>query len=292
MGFLKRAIRRGVSQAVGNAIGNAVKDAIQPKATELANQAADRVEQTARQTTKAVMPQQTEQQRVSQTEMEGAFARLQSSMESFAARAAENMKTCPGCGETLPADKKFCPSCGSKLPDTTIAEDAICPSCGAQNKPGTKFCAECGTKLPTAVREEQIAQAKREAVMQDWEKYLLAYPKWNCGGTPLAIEYIEAGRYYFTVDFAQNVNAARIAVDNYRQLLLQSGFKQAGQYPSKEHLYKMIGNICYHVDTEHCFDGDPDCPVFYFDREEPYGGFHYVKPEPKKPASFKDLFGL
>ncbi len=291
MGFIKRAIRRGVSQAVGNAIGNAVREAIEPKATELANKAADNLEQTAKQTTESVMPKQTEQPK-QPSELEGAFARLQSSMESFAQKAAENMKTCPGCGEALPADKKFCPHCGTKLPETTIAQDSVCPNCGAQNKLGTKFCAECGTKLPSALREEEAAAAKSAAVLANWQSTLPAYPKWEQGGTPYEIEYIEAGRYMFTVGYEGNVNAARMAIDGYRSQLLQSGFKQAGQYPSKEHLYKKIGSICYHVDLEHCFDGDPDCPVIDFDREEPYGGFDYVKPEPKKPASFKDLFGF
>ena len=41
-----------------------------------------------------------------------------------------------------------------------------------------------------------------------------------------------------------------------------------------------------------CFDGDPDLPSIGFDISEPYGGFDYVKPEPKKATSFKDLFGL
>ena len=68
----------------------------------------------------------------------------------------------------------------------------------------------------------------------------------------------------------------------YCQILLQNGFRQAGQYPNKEHLYKMIDGICYHVDTEHCFDGDPDCPNIYFLLGEPTGGFYYVKEEPKK----------
>ena len=42
--------------------------------------------------------------------------------------------------------------------------------------------------------------------------------------------------------------------------------------------------------NEHCFDGDPDCPMIYFDKSEPTGGFDYVKPEPKKQIGLKDLF--
>ncbi|MBR3693184.1 MAG: hypothetical protein IKL88_01525, partial [Erysipelotrichales bacterium] len=72
------------------------------------------------------------------------------------------------------------------------------------------------------------------------------------------------------------------AVKQYRILLQENGFTTAGQYPSVEHLYKMVGETCYHVDTEHCFDGDPDCPNIYFLLGEPTGGFYYVKEEPKK----------
>ena len=59
-----------------------------------------------------------------------------------------------------------------------------------------------------------------------------------------------------------------------------------------EHLYKRTDGIVYHADTEHCFEGDPECPQIYFDRSEPTGGFDYVKPEPKKQLELKDLKGL
>ena len=100
----------------------------------------------------------------------------------------------------------------------------------------------------------------------------------------------EVGYYSFSADFAGNHLAASQAVESYRQLLLQNGFRQAGQYPSMNHLYKMVDGVCYHVDTEHCFEGDPDSPTIGFDKSEPYGGFNYVKPEPKKKTSFMDLF--
>ena len=69
-----------------------------------------------------------------------------------------------------------------------------------------------------------------------------------------------------------------------------NGFRQAGEYPSVEHLYKRVDGVVYHVDTEHCFEGDSDCPSIGFDKSEPRGGFDYVKPEPKKKTSFLDLF--
>ena len=53
-----------------------------------------------------------------------------------------------------------------------------------------------------------------------------------------------------------------------------------------------IDGVVYNVDTEHCFEGDSDCPCIYFLTGEPTGGFDYVKPEPKKPLGFKDLFNF
>ncbi|MBQ3193701.1 MAG: hypothetical protein IJB59_09065, partial [Oscillospiraceae bacterium] len=48
------------------------------------------------------------------------------------------------------------------------------------------------------------------------------------------------------------------AVEQYCQLLLEGGFREAGENPTIEHLYKMIDGVCYHADTEHCFEGDND----------------------------------
>ena len=93
----------------------------------------------------------------------------------------------------------------------------------------------------------------------------------------------------FSVRFPTNADA-QAAVQDYRSLCETSGFRQAGQYPSREHLYKMENGQCFHVDTEHCFDGDGDWPTFYFSIGEPYGGFDYKKPEPKKQVGLKDLF--
>lgn len=75
-------------------------------------------------------------------------------------------------------------------------------------------------------------------------------------------------------------------MEEYRQILMQNGFRSAGQYPSIQQLYKRINGVVYHVDLEHCFEGDPDCPSIGFDSSEPYGGFDYVKPEPKKRTFF------
>ena len=278
MGFLERAIRRGVSDAVGKAIGKA----IEPTVTDLTNKAANAIDQAA---------QNTEQQVARSSGLEGAMANLERSVQGYATEAAKNMKVCPNCNKPTTADKKFCPECGTQLPEQTVAQGAVCPNCGKQNAIGTKFCQDCGTKLPAAIAEEQ-AQANRNAnVMAQWDAKLPQYPKWTCGGTKMYID--DYGTHYiFGAEFGGNATAAGRAVSEYRQVLLQNGFRQAGEYPSIEHLYKRVDGVVYHVDTEHCFEGDPDCPSIGFDKSEPRGGFDYVKPEPKKKISFKDLFGL
>ena len=282
MGFLERAFRRGVSDAVGKAIGNAITQAVEPKATELANKAAAHIDSAAQNTQQA--------QRTSG--LEGAFANLERSMSNYATEAAKNMKVCPNCNKATSADKKFCPDCGSALPEQTVAEGAVCTSCGAQNTIGTKFCASCGAKLPAAIAEEQAQAERNAAVLRQWDEKLPQYPKWSCGGTELYIEDYSENGFMFSATFNGNPSAAHRAVEEYRQILLQGGFRQAGQYPSIEQLFKRIDGVVYNADTEHCFEGDPDTACIGFYRREPYGGFDYVKPEPKKKASFKDLFGL
>ena len=276
MGFLERAIRRGVSDAVGKAIGKA----IEPTVTDLTNKAANAIDQSV---------QNTEQQVARSSGLEGAMANLERSVQGYATEAAKNMKVCPNCNKPTTADKKFCPDCGTQLPEQTVAQGAVCPSCGKQNAIGTKFCQDCGTKLPAAIAEEQ-AQADRDAaVMAQWDAKLPQYPKWTCGGTKMYIDDYDT-HYIFGAEFGGNATAAGRAVSEYRQVLLQNGFRQAGEYPSVEHLYKRVDGVVYHVDTEHCFEGDPDCPSIGFDKSEPRGGFDYVKPEPKKKTSFLDLF--
>ena len=200
------------------------------------------------------------------------------------------MKVCPNCNKPTKADKKFCPDCGTKLPEQTVAQGAVCPSCGKQNAIGTKFCQDCGTKLPAAIAEEQAQADRNAAVMAEWDEKLPQYPKWSCGGQLLNIECYDENAYGISVEFKNNPQAAQRAVEQYRQILLANGFRQAGQYPSIEQLFKRIDGVVYNVDTEHCFDGDADTACIGFCIREPYGGFDYVKPEPKKKTSFMDLF--
>ena len=276
MSFLERAIKRGVSNALGKAIGKA----IEPTVTDLTNKAANAIDQSV---------QNAEQQVARSSGLESAMANLERSVQGYATEAAKNMKICPNCEKPTTADKKFCPECGAKLPEQTVAQGAVCPRCGKQNAIGTKFCQDCGTKLPAAIAEEQAQADRNAAVMADWDVKLPQYPKWTCGGTKMYLD--DYGTHFiFSAEFGGNAAAAQQAVHQYRQVLLTNGFRQAGEYPSVEHLYKRVGGVVYHADTEHCFDGDPDCPSIGFDKSEPRGGFDYVKPEPKKKTSFMDLF--
>ena len=283
MSFLERAIRRGVSDAVGKAVGNAVEKAVEPHATKLANQAAAKIDTAA---------QNTQQQTYRASGLESAMANLERSAQNYATEAAKNMKICPKCNKPTTADKKFCPECGNALPEQTVAQGAVCTSCGKQNSVGTKFCSDCGSKLPATIAEEQAQADRNAAVLAQWDQCLSHYPKWSCGGSEFHIEEYDSGYFEFRANFNGNHQAARRAVDEYRQLLLQNGFRQAGEYPSIENLYKMENGVCYHVDTGMCFEASHDSPSIAFNIQEPRGGFDYVKPEPKKKSGWRDLFGL
>ena len=244
---LRNAVSRGISKGLGDAIGKAVQQVVEPKAAEYANKAADRFDQAA-----GNVSQQTRQ---TTSGLEGAFANLERSMQSYATQMSKNVKVCPNCQQPTTADKKFCPSCGTKLPEETLAQSAVCPNCGKQNDMGMKFCSDCGTKLPVAVMEEQAAAAKNAEAMALWAQWLPQYPQWNCGGTAMNIEQYDSC-YVLYADFKGNAYAAQRAVEQYRQVLQQAGFTPAGQYPNIHHLYKRVDGVVYHVDTEHCFEGD------------------------------------
>ena len=281
MGFLERAIRRGVSEGIGKAVGQAITKAVEPTATEFANKAAQHLDNAAHNTEN--------QAKKTASGLEGAFANLERAAQGYATEAAKNMKVCPSCNQPTTADKKFCPECGAKLPEQTVAQGAVCTGCGKQNSIGTKFCDACGAKLPAAIAEEQAQADRNAAVIAEWDTKLPQYPKWNCGGKNYCIEDMD-GYIRFSADFEGNRFAAEQAVAQYRKALVQNGFIQAGQYPNIAHLYKRVNGVCYHADTEHCFEGDPDCPNIYFNIDEPTGGYDYVKPEPKKQVGLKDLF--
>lgn len=281
MGFLERAIRRGVSEGIGKAVGQAITKAVEPTATELANKAAQHFDNAAQQNSrpKAQIA----------SGLEGAFANLERAAQGYATEMSKNIKVCPNCNQPSDKEKLFCPSCGTKLPETTVSEGAVCTECNKQNPVGAKFCEACGAKLPAAIAEEQAQADRNAAVIAEWDTKLPQYPKWNCGGKNYCIEDMD-GYIRFSADFEGNRFAAEQAVAQYRKALVQNGFIQAGQYPNIAHLYKRVNGVCYHADTEHCFEGDPDCPNIYFNIDEPTGGYDYVKPEPKKQIGLKDLF--
>ena len=278
MSFLKRTIRNAVSQGIskglGDAIGKAVQQAVEPRATEYANKVAEHFDQAAGNAAR--------QTREAASGLEGAFANLERSMQSYADSVGRDLKICPECGQPASQDKKFCPGCGAKLPEQTLGQGAVCASCGKQNSIGMKFCADCGAKLPAAIQEEQAQQAKDEAELARWDALLPQYPRWTCGGWEYDMEEYEPGYFGFSAGFRGNSQAAQRAVEQYRQILLENGFRQAGQYPSIQQLFKRIDGEVYNVDTEHCFEGDPDRACIGFSKREPYGGFDYVKPQPKK----------
>ncbi len=277
MGFLERAIRRGISEGVGKAVGNAIGKAVEPAATNLANKAADNINRASQNTQKPSFPT---------AGLEGAMANLERSVQGYATEAAKNTKVCPSCGRPNGADKKFCADCGTQLPEQTLAQGAVCTECGTQNGIGTKFCQNCGAKLPATIQEEQAQADRNAAVMAEWDVKLAHYPKWSCGGEEFDIEEYDSGCFAFRARFKGNSPAAHRAVEEYRQILLQNGFRQAGEYPNIENLYKMENGVCYHVDTGMCFESSPDSPSIYFDTREPSGGFNYVKPAPKKKSFF------
>lgn len=281
MGFLERAIRRGVSEGIGKAVGQAITKAVEPTATELANKAAQHFDNAAQQNSrpKAQIA----------SGLEGAFANLERAAQGYATEMSKNIKVCPNCNQPSDKEKTFCPSCGTKLPETTVSEGAVCTECNKQNPVGAKFCDACGAKLPAAIAEEQAQADRNAAVIAEWDTKLPQYPKWNCGGKNYCIEDMD-GYIRFSADFEGNRFAAEQAIAQYRKALVQNGFIQAGQYPNIAHLYKRVNGVCYHADTEHCFEGDPDCPNIYFNIDEPTGGYDYVKPEPKKQVGLKDLF--
>lgn len=304
MGILDRAIKKGIGSAVGNAVGNAVGRAVAPKVEDAAAKAVTRAADTINQTVSEHMPEQDvanvqprSQSSVNSAELNdamntlgGLFGSMQGAATNFANEAAKNMKICPACGDAAGADTKFCPSCGGAMPTETVAQGATCTSCGKENNVGTKFCADCGAKLPSALAEESAAAAKSEAVLARWDAILPQYPKWSFGGTELSIDeqdYDENGNviYRFT---AEGTN--RAALQQYRALLKQNGFREAGKYPSVDQLYKMVGATCYCMDSSEPFPAEDTWLQIHFLIREPSGGFNYTKPEPQVKKGLLDLF--
>lgn len=281
-------ITRGITRGIGNAVSNATQKAVERKATEILtpkiNQAADTIAGNVEQSSSTA----NKNAGCQTNSLESAISNLNGSINSYVNKTACNIKICSKCEKPTSADKKFCPNCGELLPETTVAQGAVCSACGKQNGIEEKFCSECGAKLPQTLQSEQKALQENENVLARWQTLLPEYPVWTFGGKEF---YLENYDTHFVFSSKHNSYEEGLdAVKKYRQLLLQNGFVQAGQYPSIEHLYKKINGICYHVDTEHCFEGDADRPSIGFDKSEPTGGFDYQE-KPKKKKSLFDLFG-
>ncbi len=212
-------------------------------------------------------------------------------LDKMATDSMKNMYVCVMCEEPVKGKKEFCPKCGAAMPDKSIMELALCPGCGKQNMPGTEKCEDCGAKLPYKELMEEAQSRKDAQVLDRASKELPMFPLWNCGGSHFDLCDCGDGRYIFSSWFDGNESEAQASVSRYRELARMAGFREAGKYPGEDHLYKMIDGVCYHVDTEHCFEGDSDAPSIYFLlNDEPTGGFDYVKPEPAKKSG--GLFGM
>ncbi len=287
MGFLKNIIRNavddGISKGIRDAVSSAAEKIIAPKAEEIAGKVAESLDNAAGEMS-AATAESAKEAKSGFLSLEESLNKLSESAEKYATEAAKNMKLCPKCQTPASADKTFCPNCGAKLPDETVAEGALCPACGKQNTVGTKFCASCGAKLPFAIAEEKANAEKNAAVLARWAEAMPQYPVWSCGGTDYELE--EGEDYFrFSASFASE-DEGRKSIPAYRALLKANGFREAGEYPTELHLYKKIDGKCFHVDTEHSFDGSFDRPDVAFEMAEPTGGFDYVKPSAKEQNGF------
>jgi len=295
--MLRKGIEKGVGDALGksihNAVGKAVEQTVRPAAERLAGQAADAAAQKVSQTASSFAEAgaaMTQAQDAAKDISDEQWNQALSFFEGMAGGMMKDMRVCPACGELVRGEVQFCPKCGAGLPEKTVMELALCPQCAKQNPPGTDFCTACGAKLPGRELQEEAQRSKDAAVLSEWRAKLPHFPVWDCGGTHYELVELEQGRFCFSAWFNGDVSAAEQAVRQYVARLKESGFRTAGKYPSDAHLYKMVDGVCFHADTEHCFEGDSDAPSVYFlVADEPTGGFDYVKPEPKKKPD--GLFG-
>jgi len=286
-GILGNSIRRGVNRGVNRAVGNAVERTI----TQGINQAADKV--VPQQPVPQYQPQQQYQPTPQQAaQLGGMFAGFAGAAQGFANEAAKNMKICPSCNSGCGAEMKFCNQCGSPLPEMTAAQGAVCQSCGMQNGVGTKFCSGCGAKLPGVQAEEAAAQSRNEAVLARWDALLPQYPKWAFGGNEITIEEYPPENGFPAYGLHVSGPGLPAALAQYTQLLRQSCFIMAGQYPTEQSLYKRINGVVYSFSSENCFDGGMDHMNLYFSVREPYGGFDYRAPAPKPKTNWKDMLGI
>lgn len=63
-----------------------------------------------------------------------------------AAAPTVQVKNCPSCNRSVPADARFCPYCGFDFTKTATS-GSFCPFCGAKLPPGAVYCPRCGKKI-------------------------------------------------------------------------------------------------------------------------------------------------
>lgn len=63
--------------------------------------------------------------------------------------AAQGLRKCDFCGQTIPLDSMFCNKCGEKLEPVQSQRDlkGHCAKCGAAVMEGAAFCTVCGAPL-------------------------------------------------------------------------------------------------------------------------------------------------
>lgn len=63
--------------------------------------------------------------------------------------AAQGLRLCQNCNQSIPLDSAFCNKCGAKMEPIAVSsgKGKHCPSCGAAIEPGSAFCTECGMRL-------------------------------------------------------------------------------------------------------------------------------------------------
>lgn len=290
MGLFDKIIKQGMDSVIGKTM-----DQVAQKAGQAAQkQVADKVDAWAGNLADKVSPKPEQADRQNAAAQTGAslgaaFNVFQGMAESFATEAGKSMKICPSCGEGASSSNTVCPNCGADLPEQTVSQGAVCQKCGLQNAMWAETCTGCGEKLPNALAREQAQLAKDQAALAQWSRLLPQYPLWTLGGSNINLDESsdDAGRpvYMLNID-----GVSQTALEQYRDLLLQSGFKMAGQYPSRDALYKKTGEICHCFNSQEPFPSDEGRLCVYFLISEPSGGYDYVKPEPKPKTSLFDLF--